>query len=298
MIKFLRSIPKQLGAAVVSLRRHMAMAISSASAMLVTLLVMGVLLIVAGNLSGFAQRIENELSVHASIDSLADTAAIEAMEQTIRSWEEVKQVTFSSSEQELETLIEENGSVFARYRDRNPMPNVFIVEVKTGQDIPVVSERLNVLEGIEKAEYGGESITAMLDGFAMVRTGGVILIIALGLLALFLIMNTIKMTIYTRMKEISIMRNVGAANWYIRTPFVFEGMCIGFAGAFLPAFVCVGGYALLYGAIQGRLVSDMLVLQPIYPFAWSIAACLLGCGVLVGMLGSFLAVTKYLRWRR
>ena len=114
----------------------------------------------------------------------------------------------------------------------------------------------------------------------------------------FLITNTIKMTIYTRKTEISIMRNVGAGNWYIKAPFMFEGMVIGFIGAIIPSLLTIVGYQLLYNALNGQLVSNMFVLKGPYPFTMQITAILIVSGMVVGVLGSLFATTKYLRWRR
>ena len=101
----------------------------------------------------------------------------------------MKTVEFSSKEDELNILIEESGSVFERYKERNPMPNVFIVEVEKATDIPQITKTLNNMEGIEKAQYGGESIQDMIDTFETIRYGGAVFILALGVLAIFLITN-------------------------------------------------------------------------------------------------------------
>ena len=178
------------------------------------------------------------------------------------------------------------------------MPNVFIVEVEKATDIPQITKTLNNMEGIEKAQYGGESIQDMIDTFEAIRYGGAAFILALGVLAIFLITNTIKMTIYTRQTEISIMRNVGAGNWYIKTPFMFEGMLIGIIGALIPVILTIFGYGFLYDFFGGQFMSSMFVMQKPYPFTLQIAGVLFLSGAVVGIIGSFLAATKYLRWRR
>ena len=138
----------------------------------------------------------------------------------------------------------------------------------------------------------------MIDTFETIRYGGAVFILALGVLAIFLITNTIKMTIYTRQTEISIMRNVGAGNWYIKTPFMFEGMLIGMIGALIPVILTIFGYGFLYDFLDGQFMSSMFVMQKPYPFTLQIAGVLLLSGAVVGIIGSFLAATKYLRWRR
>lgn len=298
MISFIHSLPKHFLTALQSLRRHMAMTLSSASAVAVTLILMALFLVLAGNVDSFATNVETNLKIHAAIDTLQDDNAIRELQDKITKLDGVAKVTFSSKEEELNILIGESGSVFERYKDNNPMPNVFIVEAKKASEIPALTKQLNAIEGIEKAQYGGESIKDMIEMFETIRYGGAIFTIALGVLAVFLITNTIKMTIYTRNTEISIMRNVGAGNWYIKTPFMFEGMLIGLIGALVPLIVIVLGYQALYSFMDGHFFSSMFVMQKPFPFVWEIGGAMLASGALVGIVGSFFAVNKYLRWRR
>ena len=113
-----------------------------------------------------------------------------------------------------------------------------------------------------------------------------------------LIKNTIKITIQTRQEEIAIMRNVGASNWYIRMPFIIEGMYIGILGALVPIVLVCGGYYLVYKALGGIFLSSMFVMVDVWPFAVLVGVLILLIGMAVGMIGSSFAVGKYLRWKR
>ena len=290
MISFIQSLPKHFMTALRNLGRHMAMTLSSASAVAVTLTLMTLFLVLAANMNSFADHVETNLKIHASIDSLQKQDEIEHMEKLIKGISGVKTVEFSSKEDEL-NILSETVDMFDH-------PNVFIVEVEKATDIPQITKTLNNMEGIEKAQYGGESIQDMIDTFETIRYGGAVFILALGVLAIFLITNTIKMTIYTRQTEISIMRNVGAGNWYIKTPFMFEGMLIGMIGALIPVILTIFGYGFLYDFFGGQFMSSMFVMQKPYPFTLQIAGVLFLSGAVVGIIGSFLAATKYLRWRR
>ena len=134
-----------------------------------------------------------------------------------------------------------------------------------------------------------------MDG---IRIAGGIFVIALSVLAIFLISNTIKSAIYSRNNEISIMRNVGATNGFIKMPFMIEGMVIGMIGAIVPILITLFGYSYLYNALNGVLLISMFKMQPVIPFAIYVSVALLATGMIVGMLGSFFAVNKYLRWKR
>lgn len=298
MIKFFKQLPHHVKTAVVGLFRHMAMTLSSVSAVMVTLLLIAVFMMLAGNINQFAASVEGSLKIHVSVDKIATDSEIKSLEKEIKAMSGVEHVTFSSSEEELTALISENGDVFERYKDNNPMPNVFIVEVEQASLIPQLSESLNALDGVEKAQFGGETISNMVNVFDIIRKGGSLFVGALCLLAVFLISNTIKMTIYTRTTEISIMRSVGAMNGYIKTPFMFEGMFIGMLGALVPIVITWVGYSLLYHAMDGQFLTSMFVMQKPFPYVLWVSLVLLGSGALVGFVGSFFAVTRYLRWRR
>lgn len=298
MIRFLTNIPHHFISALKGLGRHFAMTLSSASAVMVTLILISVFILIAGNVDNFALNVEGSLKIHASIDKIKTDKEIKTMESDIKQMQGVKSISFSSSEDELNSLIDENGSVFSRYKENNPMSAAFIVEVDQAGDIPAITTKLNEIDGIEKAQYGGEAVEDMIKVFETLRNGGTIFVLVLTLLAVFLISNTIKMTIYTRNTEISIMRNVGATNWYIKTPFMFEGMLIGIIGAVIPVLITCVGYNFLYDSMNGMMVSNMFMLQKPFPFTVYIAVLLVVCGAFVGVLGSFFAVTKYLRWRR
>lgn len=298
MIRFLRSLPLHFRSAVQGIFRHSATAFSAISAVTVTLVLMAVFMLLTGNIDNFTRNVEDDFKIHATIDSVQSESDITSLQKEIEAFPEVKTIEFSSKETELEILIEQNSDMFSMYRENNPMPNAFVIEVTQANQIDAVNEKLNALTGIEKAQYGGDVVTAMIRSFESIRNGGMIFVASLSLLAIFLISNTIRMTIFARQNEISIMRSVGANNWFIRTPFVFEGMFIGILGSIIPVALTYFGYQYLYDMLQGVFLSSMFVMKPLQPFASDICLLLLGCGVAVGMVGSFLAASKYLRWKR
>lgn len=300
MIKLLRSLPLHVKSALHGLIRHSATAFSAISAVTVTLILMSLFMLLTGNIGSFTRNIEADFKIRVSIDSLVTEEQITSLQAQVQQLSGVKAVTFSSKDQELLKLQEENEAIFGMYEsgESNPMRDVFIVETNEPDQIESVTTALADLEGIDKAEYGGDGVTVMIQFFESIRNGGLIFVIALSLLAIFLISNTIRMTIYARKTEIGIMRNVGAGNWFIRIPFLMEGMMIGFIGAIIPVLLTYFGYSYLYDALNGQFLSSMFIMREVNPFVIGICMLLAGCGVLVGILGSFMAVSKYLRWRR
>ena len=298
MIRFLKNLPHHFKTAFVGMIRHLAMTLSSMSAVMVTLSLIAVFMLIAGNLERFAQNVEGSLKIRVSVDKIANEEEVKQMEAAIKVISGVTDVQFSSKEKELATLIADNGSVFERYQDNNPMPDVYVVEVQEASLIPSVTEKLSEIPLVEEAQYGGETIHNMIDVFEIIRDGGSIFVGGLCILAVFLISSTIKLTIYTRNTEISIMRSVGATNGYIRTPFMIEGMFIGMIGSIVPILLTWAGYSLLYHMMDGQFLSSMFIMQKPFPYVLYISLLLLASGAVVGFLVSFLAVTRYLRWRR
>lgn len=301
MKKRMQNLLAHLADAWRNLIRHISLTVSSVIAVTVTLLIVGVLVVIAGNISDFTDNIESDFQIQATISpGFSEDKEIAELQAQIEQLDHVESCTFSSKEDELQELIAENGEMFRYYEgeDRNPLYDVFRIELDDNRQIDAVSEALNQMDGIVEATYGGDEITVMVSVFEALRSGGAVFVVFLAILALLLIQNTIRMTIQARNIEIAIMRSVGASNWYIRGPFILEGMYIGVLGSIIPIFLISCGYYALYQAFDGVLLSSMFVMKPMWPFIFGVCLILLLGGILVGMAGSFLAVGKYLRWKR
>ena len=301
MKKRMQNLLEHLADAWRNLIRHISLTVSSVIAVTVTLLIVGVLVVIAGNISDFTDNIESDFQIQATISpGFSEDKEIAELQAQIEQLDHVESCTFSSKEDELQELIAENGEMFRYYEgeDRNPLYDVFRIELDDNRQIDAVSEALNQMDGIVEATYGGDEITVMVSVFEALRSGGAVFVVFLAILALLLIQNTIRMTIQARNIEIAIMRSVGASNWYIRGPFILEGMYIGILGSIIPIVLISCGYYALYQAFDGVLLSSMFVMKPMWPFIFGVCLILLLGGILVGMAGSFLAVGKYLRWKR
>ena len=225
------------------------------------------------------------------------------IQASIKNLEHVVSVEYSSKDQEFDELMETYEDESARealetYREDNPLHDAFYVEVNDGDALKDTAEKIQAIEGIETVNYGGDSALMFVQALNSVRFGGAILVAGLSALAIFLIANTIKLTIYARSNEIAIMRDVGATNGFIRAPFVVEGMIIGALGAIIPILFTIFGYIFIYDKLGGVLFSEMFKMTPPHPFVLQLSLILLGIGMVVGLIGSFMSVTKYLRWKR
>ncbi len=301
----LRNFVRHVRDGFISVARHAAMSLSSASAVTLTLLLIAIFLVLSININSVTSNVESTVNIAAYVDwNYEGDAAIQQIKTKIEKIDGVANVIFSDKDTELNTVIksmasEETRAVMEEYRgENNPLHDVFIVEVSDGSKIAAVTASITAIEGIDSADYGGDSTLMLMNVLDHIRIGVVILVAALSFLAIFLISNTIKLTIQARVKEIAIMRQVGATNGYIRAPFVIEGMIIGALGAVVPIFVTIFGYIWIYQETGGFFLTRMFAMMPPHPTVLYIALILLGIGVVVGLIGSFMSVTKYLRWKR
>jgi len=284
--------------------RHGAMSFSSASAVTITLIIISLFMIFTANVSRFTKGIEQSVQISVLVDY--DHEASDEEDQLsldIQNIPGVKSVTYSSKDQEFQYYIdsfsdEKEKAVFEPFKDDNPMHDAFYVEVNDGTQLQNIADQIQQMTGVYKVNFGGQSATKLISALDTIRNGGGILVAALSLLAIFLIQNPIKLTIMARADEIAIMRNVGAKNGFIRAPFVVEGIIIGALGAIVPILLTVYGYIYLYKYTGGVVISNMFTLIPPHPFVLKLSLILLGIGMVVGLIGSFFSVTRYLRWKR
>lgn len=285
--------------------RHFAMSLSSISSVTVTLVIMAFFLLLSVNIESITYELEKSVQVHVMISSeFEDEASMTALGEEIRAIEFVDSAIFSDKDEEFEVWIANVGSedaedMYGEYRgENNPMLNAYVVSVTNGDAIKDVAKTIETFESVEKVSYGGDSTGNFLNSLQGIRNIGFGIVIALGFIAIFLISNTIRVSIHSRRREISIMRTVGATNWYIRWPFIIEGMIIGLMGALLPILGTIFGYRYLFDSNQGYLISKMFSLVPVFPLVINVSLILALIGMAVGAIGSIFSVGKQLRWTR
>lgn len=279
--------------------RHLAMSVSSIMAVMVTLFLVSLFLILTVNLQQITDSVQSKVQIHVQILNDVDLTGIGELKRQILDIDGVVDVKFSDKDDELNHFIEsygEEGKIFEMYRgEKNPLRNAFIIEVSQGNLIEQVSNKIENLDGIESVNYGGLNALKLIEILNSVRDSGLILVSVLGLLAIFLITNTIKMSIHSRMNEIQIMRTIGATNSFIRSPFLVEGLLIGLIGSIVPILITIFGYNYIYVSLNGVLLTNIFVLRPAFPFVYQLSYLLVLLGISVGLLGSFISVSRYLR---
>lgn len=277
--------------------RHFSMTFSSIIAVSVTLLLVSLFLMLTVNLQEITSTVEGKIQIHVQISN--DVAEPKTLQTRIEAIGGVESVLYSTKDEELDKFIAsygDEGLIFEMYRgENNPLKNAFIVELSDSSKLENVGARISALTGVEKANYGGTNTIKLVNMLTNIRDGGMALVLALGILALILIINTIKITIQSRSNEISIMRTIGATNNFIRAPFVIEGIFIGFIGSMLPIGLSIYGYSYVYTALGGVLFTAIFPLRAVFPFVLQLSYLLVLLGITLGLFGSFISVTRYLR---
>lgn len=294
----LRTLGRHIRESVKNIGRNSWMTFASVSAVTTTLLLVGVFLVIMMNLNEIAKSVEEDVEMQIYIDLTATEQQQDQLIAKIERMPEVKQVTFSSKEQELEDLIQsfgEEGSSFKLFEQDNPLHDVLIVKTQIPEDTTKVASIIETYDFVASVKYGKDIIEKLFATVKWARNIGIGLICALVFTAMFLISNTIKITIVARRKEIEIMKLVGATNGFIRWPFFLEGLLLGILGSIIPIATLITAYHYLHQSISPKIEGTFLTLLPLNPFAFQIATILVGIGAFIGMWGSLMSVRKFLK---
>ena len=296
-MKAFRIIQRSIRDAFKSVFRNFSLSMASILCATITLLVVSLSMVIAANIENATTKLESELSIVVYLEKSATEEDANFLKSTIEKIESVDEVVYKNKDEWKLEMSEYNsslGNVFENY-ENNPLLDSFVVTVKDANKLENVTEKIRELDKIESANYGEDAVNTIISTFDIVEKATIIIVIALIFVTAFLITNTIKLTIYSRRNEIEIMRLVGSSNTAIKLPFVFEGFIIGLLGSLIPVIITIYGYIIGYERLNGHIISEMIKLISPYNFVFYVALVTVGLGSLIGMLGSLLAVRKYLK---
>ncbi len=281
--------------------RHFGMAVSSAASVTITLLLVGFFLILTYNLNIITKDIEDSISLSALVSyDVTNDSTLDTIKGQIEAIDGVKSVEYRSKDEEFTYYVEQYPDIKEfneLYRDQNPFHDAFMISLVDGQNLENVKGQIEAINGIDSVHDGGSNTYLLIDLLEKVRLFGGVLVLALSLLAVYLIYNTISITIRARDTEIWIMKNVGAKNGYIRAPFLVEGVIIGLMGSIIPIGAIIASYYYVYNQTNGNLMGVFTLVDP-NPFIIYLSLILLGIGIVVGFIGSYLSVSRLLRSKR
>lgn len=279
-----------------SIRRNGFMSFASISTVAVSLLVLGMFLLIFLNTNNLAQYLESQVQVSVYMQDDAKADELASVKEQLQKMPGVVKVTQVSKEQALARFKERLGDqeqLLNSLGKDNPFPNSFDVQVDNPERIKVITPLIGQLPKVETAKFGQEVVEHLFQLTRILRFGGVVLIIFLAMATLFIISNTIRLTVFARRKEVVIMKYVGATDWFIRWPFLLEGMTLGFFGAILASLLINSIYSALLDRIHATLA--FLPLLPASPLLGYVTLFLLAAGTGIGALGSYISLRKFLR---
>lgn len=279
-----------------SLWRNKFMSLASVATVAISLVILGGAWLLVLNTQNLATAMESELEVNLYLkQDLTREQALEMKDQ-FAAIPGVDTTTYVPKEEGLKILedrLGEDTNLLQALDGNNPLPDVYRLKSKDAALVPQIAAEAEQIAGVEKVRYGQGMVEKLLSLTDWLRTVGILVIIAIALAALFLIATTIRITVFARRREVSIMKLVGATNWYIRWPFFLEGMMIGLLGA----LIAVGFLQLLYSQLL-KNVAMMVSFLPIISDTASLLRLyeiLLFSGTLLGAIGSAISLRKFLK---
>ncbi|MFD1483981.1 permease-like cell division protein FtsX [Lacticaseibacillus baoqingensis] len=279
-----------------SLRRNGWMSVAAVSAVTVTLLLVGIFMALLLNVNRISSQVENDVRVRVYVER-GTTKKQEAKLQTeLKALKNVKKVSYRSAKTELDTIVGSYGSQWKMFSgDKNPLNNVFMVDTKDPKATISVAKQAEKLKRVAEASYGGSTAKKLFKTVDTIQRWGVGFTILLLFVAVFLISNTIRITILSRADEIGVMRLVGATNGYIRWPFLLEGAWTGLLGALIPMLVVDIGYSLVYRNAGLTTAANGYSLYASVPFLIWLDLALAAIGVVIGALGAVVSMRRFLK---
>lgn len=303
IMKLFRMIRFGIRDAFKSVFRNGNLSIASVTCISITLLVVSLALLASFNVKNFSKKIESDVSVVVFLDLGVTDDDVSNFRNQLLSVSNVdtkNELIIELKPEDRRNEIVENdeklGPIVATIDNVNEIfHHSFTIKVL---DITKIKATVNQIRGIDNVysvNYGEQTVSQMISTFDIVEKVAFGIVIVLIFVSGCLIVNTIKLTIVARKREISIMRVVGASNFTIKNPFIIEGLLIGLFGSIIPIVITIYGYTAFYNSLDGHIYSSLIELIKPLPFIYIISAILALIGGLVGMIGSGRAVRKYLK---
>lgn len=247
------------------------------------------------NMNKVATDIEKDVEVRVLLDIGTTKEQSQEINDKIEKLNGVESIEYSSKEDELKNLVKDMGDDFRLFEQDNPLSDVYVVKATNPVETGKIAKEISTYDHVDEALYGEAKVEKLFNVLEMSRNVGLVLIIGLLFTAMFLISNTIKITIVARRREIEIMKLVGATNWFVRWPFILEGLWLGILGSIIPIALVTTGYYYAYEFIKPKLQGHFIQVLDFTPFIYQVNGLILLMGCLIGAWGSFMSVRKFLR---
>lgn len=298
-MKYLRILNNNLKDSIKSVFRNFSLSVASISCITITLILVAVAILLSENVNKFTDDIEKDVTIVVYIKKDTTLEDRNALDTKINLLSNIESVTFMSKEEIRKDMSKDSeglGTILSEYDENtNPLLDEYLVKVKDTEKIGTTAKQIKDLSGVSQVKYGEGMVEELVKIFDTVKKIMVVIVIGLVIVTAFLISNTIKITINNRKRQIEIMRLVGASNSYIKMPFFFEGIILGFIGSIIPVLFSLYGYVYLYDKMNGILFTEVISLINPNQVMTHLIITLILIGVIVGAIGSSRAVRRYLK---
>ena len=296
-MKMFRYLKRGLRDSFKSVFRNFSLSVAAVACSTITLILVAVSIIVSYNVDSITKTLESELTIVVYLKKDVPDEQIENLKSSFVKMKNVEEVEFKDNDEWKLEMKEysETYSTTLDYLEENPLLDSFIVKVKDVNYLKETTDAIREFEYVESANYGEGMAENLISAFGVIEKVTIFIVLALVFVTAFLISKTIKLTIFSRRNEIEIMRLVGTSNSTIKLPFVFEGFILGFLGSIIPILITIYGYVLLYDHFNGYILSPIITLVKPFNFVIYVSLILLVIGCVIGMIGSYRAVRKYLK---
>ena len=279
-----------------SFKRNIWMTLASIFTVVLSLFILGFFSIVILNLNKMADTLESQVLISVYLKDDLSQEEIDETKETLSKIEGLQDIKFTTREEAMKNFKERLGDqqfLLDALDDTNPLPNSFSLTVTSPQQVKTIADTAAALDSVESASYSQDIINHLFNLTHLIRLIGVALIILLTGAAIFIISNTIRLTVFARRKEIAIMKYVGATDWFIRWPFLLEGICLGFIGGGLATIFLY----IIYNQVTQEIYEAMAFfpLIPQHPFIDYISLAILVAGIIIGALGSTISLKRFLK---
>lgn len=279
-----------------SLKRNNWMSAASIGTVAVSLFVLGVFLILVLNMNRLASSLESQVQISVYLADDLKKADRDDLAFDIKNMQGIESIKFVSRDEAKERLAQRLGDqkyLLDALGEQNPLPDAFELTVKQPDMVETAAKAIEKMPGVEAAKYGQDVVENLFAITRLMRILGVALMLLLAGATLFIISNTIRLTVFARRKEIAIMKYVGATDWFIRWPFLLEGIVLGFVGGIIAALVLRSFYAAMAAKIYDTLA--FFPLMPQYPFMNYVAIAIILSGMAIGAIGSTISLKRFLK---
>ncbi|MBE6098574.1 MAG: ABC transporter permease [Anaerovibrio sp.] len=279
-----------------SLKRNNWMSVASVGTVAVSLFIFGMFLMLVMNMNKMVESLESQVQIKVYLKDNFSRDDARDLEVDLKNMQGVEKVTFVPKEEAMEKFKERLGdqkTLLEALDDTNPLPDSFEVMLIQPELVKTAAEAIEKYEGVEAAKYGQDVMEHLFDITRLIRIFGFALMFVLALATLFIIANTIRLTVFARRKEIAIMKYVGATDWFIRWPFVLEGMVMGLFGSLIASIILRFSYAGITAKIYSTLAFFPLI--PEYPFLDYVTCVVMLGGMIMGAIGSAVSIKRFLK---